>query len=149
MHFALEVGSDALEEFGGGGGKEVWKGGEAHVVGLELFVEDQAFGFEEGCGFFEGVEHICFYVVLFEEFSQGIALRQLGVFGQVAFEIDISGDPIAAALCQRVANLTAELPFLFHTEIHEQAFVDDGDGAGGKFIYYFVECWCVECVQWT
>ena len=48
------------------------------------------------------------------------------VFGVFSLDIDVCGDPCAAAGQQGFSYVGAELGFLVVVEIDEEAFVDDG-----------------------
>ena len=143
----LSTTAQSLEEFGRGGGHKVGPCAEAGVVGFGFFVEDEACVGEELGGFVETFEHILLDVVLLEKFFEGVSLLEFGVVRHASPDIDVCRDPVAAAFVQDFADELAELLFFFFAEVHEEAFVDDNEGAWFKAVDDGLEGGGVEGVE--
>ena len=84
--------------------------------------------------------------MLFMPLARGFALDRRRVAG-LSLQVDVGGDPAAAAVEQGLADVLAENFFFLLVKINEQAFIDDGDWAGWKAGDDVFECGGVEHVE--
>lgn len=137
---------EALKLFGVAGCEEIGQGAEFAEIEIGFAVDGEAHAGKEVACIVEAVEFVGFDVVLFEEFCEGVVLftEEAGVG---TFQIDVAGDPGAAALAEAVADIFAEALLFGCVEIDEEAFIDDGEFAGGKAFCYGIEGGGVEGVE--
>ena len=146
----METGAAGLAEVGDGlgaaGFAKACEGAEAVVVGSGFFVHGKTHAMEEGFCFLEIVEFLFLYFVLLMPLAGGFALDGKRVTG-LSLQVDVGGDPAPAAGEQAVADVLAKSFFFRVVEIDQEAFVDDGDGAGWKPGDDLSECGGVEDVE--
>ena len=126
-------GAESFLQVGGSGGDEAGEGGELRAIGGGFLVDDEAHAGEEVGGGFEVAEFLFFYIVLLQELVQGVARVDEGGV-EVFLDVDVGGDPVAAAALEYLADVAAELFFFGQLEVYEEAFVDDDQRSGRKAV---------------